>query len=148
MAENDDYPPGIAETERRALDRRIVEELREHGYVRPPWQFMDEHPYSIGWRMGGGESHLLMFSAWWSRLAPDEPSRVAWVRRWAPTPTWLPWAARLIWPELDEEEDEPAVERLEAAGLGSVAAWQAGEQRAAELLEAELASREGESEDS
>jgi hypothetical protein len=102
---------------------------------------MDEHPFSIGWRMGGGEWHLMMFWHWWERLEQGEAGRIAWVRRWKPGPLWYPWCARLIWPELQEGEeeevrgDEEAVERLAALGIGSVQAWQEAEERALAALE-------------
>lgn len=124
------------------LDQHVARELEEYGFVRPPWQYMAEHPCSIGWRMGGGEWHLMMFGAWWERIAPDEATRVAWVRRWEPVPLWYPWCARLIWPALwedlgeDERADEKAVEKLVALGIGTVREWQEAEQKALEELEA------------
>jgi hypothetical protein len=126
------------------LEHHVTQEVQEYGYVRPPWHYMDEHPCSIGWRMGGGEWHLMMFEAWWERLAPDEATRIEWVRRWNPVPLWYPWCARLIWPgpweDIDEDEDEKAdetaVERLSALGIGSVREWQEAEQKALEALDA------------
>jgi hypothetical protein len=129
-------------SEQELLAQHVTQEIKEHSFVRPPWQYMDEHPYSLGWRMGGGEWHLMMFRAWWKGLTLDEASRLAWVRRWKPTPLWYPWCARLIWPELrrgagdDERSTERAVERLAAQGIGSVEEWQKAETKALEELDA------------
>lgn len=46
------------------IERALKEERREHGAVRLPWvAFPDPecHPMDIGWRMGAGESHMMMF---------------------------------------------------------------------------------------
>jgi hypothetical protein len=120
------------------LAQHVAQELKEHGFVRPPWQYMDEHPYSLGWRMGGGEWHLMMFWDWWESLELDESSRIAWVRRWKPTPCWYPWSARLIWPELldDVDDDTTVVEKLSTLGIGSVQEWQDAEQKVLDDLEA------------
>jgi hypothetical protein len=40
--------------------------MAKHGNVPPPSVMFDEHPYSIGWRMGSGESHQLL---WWEVVA-------------------------------------------------------------------------------
>jgi hypothetical protein len=117
------------------LAQHVSRELETHGFVRPPWQYMDEHPCCIGWRMGGGEWHLMMFWSWWESLEQGEASRIAWVRRWSPGPLWYPWCARLIWPDLEggeeeeERSDEEAVARLAALGIGSVREWQEAEER-------------------
>ncbi len=113
------------------LERYIADELAAHGAVRPPWAYANEHPFDICWRMGGGESHVMAFSAWWDRDERMLDERIAFIRRWSPPPFWFPWSAQLIWPELapaDDEDDHEAVERrsveaFEAAGLGTVAAW-------------------------
>jgi hypothetical protein len=39
--------------------------VSEHGTVPPPWVIFDEHPYSICWRMGSGESYQLLWWEWW-----------------------------------------------------------------------------------
>ena len=36
--------------------------VSKYGTVPPPWVLYNEHPYSICWRMGGGESHMML---WW-----------------------------------------------------------------------------------
>src|SRR5260370_37604482 len=39
------------------MQREIDSLVAEHGTVPPLWVMFDEHPYSICWRVGGGESH-------------------------------------------------------------------------------------------
>lgn len=129
-------------------DPYVARELAAHGFVRPPWLYdEDEHPLSAAWRMGGGESQVMAFGRWWRGLGPGEEERVAWVRRWEPPALWWPWAAGLIWPELRGESDRmTAVARLAAIGIGSVGEWMAAEQRAMDELDAEIARREAEPE--
>ena len=43
--------------------------VAEHGTVPPPWVVFDEHPYTMRWRMGDGESHKLLWYAWWEQQA-------------------------------------------------------------------------------
>lgn len=125
-------------SETEMIEQEVRREVERYGCVRPPWRFMNEHPYSIGWRMGDGEGHLMVFWAWWQSLDHTEASRIDWVRRWEPVPLWYPWCARLIWPELcdepdqDDNADERAVEKLAALGIGSVTEWSDAERRAIE----------------
>jgi hypothetical protein len=37
----------------------------QHGAVPPPWFMYDVHPHSICWRMGGGETHMMVWWTWW-----------------------------------------------------------------------------------
>jgi hypothetical protein len=34
----------------------------KHGSVPPPWVMYEEHPHSMCWRMGAGESHMMVWS--------------------------------------------------------------------------------------
>ncbi len=35
--------------------------IEEYGDVPPPWIYSpDSHPYSMEWRMGGGEDHIMV----------------------------------------------------------------------------------------
>jgi hypothetical protein len=114
-------------------ERYIADEVTAHGAVRPPWVYADAHPYDICWRMGGGESHLMAFWAWWPTVERTVDERLAFIQRWNPPPFWFPWSAGLIWPELDPEgepedgdyeaRERRLVEAFEGAGLGTVAAW-------------------------
>ena len=67
----------------------VLQELRdEHGDPLPPWlAFPDLPRFSIGWRKGRPESHLMEWTDWYSRL-PKEKRRVYRKRYRAPWPLW------------------------------------------------------------
>ncbi|UBV44113.1 hypothetical protein LAJ19_15000 (plasmid) [Deinococcus taeanensis] len=98
------------------------------GTVPPPWIVApDEHPYSAYWRMGGGESHIMVWGAWWDTQALDEAARITYFRQFPPQPRWLDWMVEAIWdlPFPDGEEDDGLLDRTpyfaqaEALGFGS-----------------------------
>jgi hypothetical protein len=97
----------------------------EYGAVPPPWViFQDEHPYSICWRMGAGQSHVMMWSAWWEGQNYDEAQRIAYFQKWPPPPCWLEWMIDAIWDLRPwESEDDfdytPYFARVESLGFGS-----------------------------
>lgn len=94
----------------------------EHGSVPPPWIVFDEHPYSICWRMGGGESHLLMWHWWWPQQGFSEQDRIDYFRRWPPPHCWLAFLIQAIWDvEYDSQTDIPDdyFDRTAALGFGS-----------------------------
>lgn len=93
-----------------------------HGTVPPPWVVYHEHPYSLFWRMGGGESHLMVWSAWWSREALTEEQRVLYFRHWPPPHCWLEFLIGALWniDTFDEQEDlAPYFERTANLGFGT-----------------------------
>src|SRR5512133_570637 len=90
----------VSDREAEWIEKRIIELAEEYGSVPPPWFiFPDTHPYDIGWRMGGGESHLMVFNNWWEQEKKnwDEAQRVEYFRRWPPPPRWLKWMIDAIW---------------------------------------------------
>ena len=112
-----------------AIERLIA----QYGAVPPPWvRFPDTHPYSICWRMGGGESHVMLFAQWWREQGFDEAARIAYFRRWPPPPRWLKWMIDVIWNVQADDEDDgtasatyaPYFARAEALGFGSRAAYE------------------------
>lgn len=126
------------------LQRSLERELLEQGRAAPlpPWQRYPTIPrYSIGWRMGGGESYLMVFWHWYERLSRDE--KLDYFREHAPIPTeWVDWVGMQL--EEDEgggeaedegggEGDGPSFdemirrsgERIVHLGLFDVEAWRA-----------------------
>jgi hypothetical protein len=111
------------------IENHIAELVSEHGSVPPPWFiFPDTHPYDICWRMGAGESHLIVFGIWWDREKKklDESQRVEYFRKWPPPPRWLTWMIDVIWEtgalELDDPESfdySPYFSRAEKLGFGT-----------------------------
>ena len=108
------------------IDQAIERLVKEYGAVPPPWQlFQDKHPYSMFWRMGAGESHLMVFSRWWADRNLEEAARIEYFRRWPPPPRWLEWTIEALWniDPWNEEEDEldyaPYFERIAKLGFGT-----------------------------
>ncbi len=114
----------------------VVETQRltaRYGTVPPPWTVApEEHPYSAYWRMGGGESHIMVWGAWWASQDWDEAARITYFRQFPPQPRWLDWMLEAIWdlPLPDDDEDEarldrtPYFARAEALGFGSQQAYE------------------------
>ena len=109
------------------MDEAIAAELGEHGAMLPPWRkYPDMHPYSIGWRMGGGEWYLMIWSRWAAGRSREE--QVAYFRGYAPIPVeWADWVAGALGFDDDEdkedEDPEPGVVRLSELGLVDLEAW-------------------------
>lgn len=71
----------------------LADEVRTHGSVRPPWiAFPGVHPFDIAWRMGAGETHVML----WGRWVEGRPARevTTAIVRHGPVPAdWSWWAA-------------------------------------------------------
>ncbi|MEN7549556.1 hypothetical protein AAG747_16655 [Rapidithrix thailandica] len=99
--------------------------IDQYGEVPPPWMYYpNAHPYSIGWRMGGGESFIMVLHEWLEQQKFTEEERIAYMRKYPPPPRWLEWAASFIWnldtvdhPDLDFT---PYFEKLEMLGFEGV----------------------------
>ncbi len=120
---------------REAARARLPGELNAQGDLVPPWaKYPTYERYTIGWRMGGGESWLGYWHLFREALPRDEATRLAYLRRHPPAP--ICWADH-VWhtlypdePEPEELEDEDAEEaRAEAMestlemDMGYVDAW-------------------------
>jgi hypothetical protein len=68
------------------MKEKIGSLVAEYGTVPPPWVVYDAHPYSICWRMDGGESHRRLWWEWWPRQGFTEDQKIAYFRRWPPPP--------------------------------------------------------------
>ncbi|WP_424951236.1 hypothetical protein [Deinococcus sp.] len=108
-----------------------------YGTVPPPWIIAPaEHPYSLYWRMGGGEAHVMVWSAWWAQQGgahtrPTEVQALDYFRDWPPPPVWLPWLIDVLWKPEDWEADEEVAAgtedyftRTEALGFGGRADYE------------------------
>ncbi|MGI4871567.1 MAG: hypothetical protein ACRYFX_10360 [Janthinobacterium lividum] len=89
--------------------------LAEYGDVPPPMRqqmlYPTAHRYSICWRMGGGETHLMAWWPWWQQQGWDVAQRLAYFQKWPPPPMWLTWVADAVWDldvDLDENEEQAA----------------------------------------
>lgn len=91
----------------------LAEHLDKRGDLAPPWErFPTYERYTIGWRMGEGESWLGMWAVFNEELAVGFEARLAYLRRHAPAPvTWAGWVWNTLYPnapEDDEEDDDRA----------------------------------------
>ncbi len=89
----------MQERMRGEIDRLVA----EYGAVPPPWVVYNEHPYNICWRMGGGESHIMVWWEWWPQQRFTEDQKIAYFRRWPPPPCWLRFLIEAIW-DVDTSE--------------------------------------------
>lgn len=96
--------------------------VAEYGTVPPPWVMFNEHPYSMRWRMGSGESHMLIWWEWWPKQSFTEDQKIEYFRQWPPPHCWLEFVIQAIW-KVDAlyEKDKlpPYFNRMEALGFGS-----------------------------
>src|SRR5258706_14094439 len=80
------------------MQPEIARLTAQHGTVPPPWiAFQDAHPYEIGWRMGAGESYLMVWREWWAQQRFDEAGRIQYFGQWPPPPRSLGWMIQLVW---------------------------------------------------
>ncbi|KFY73770.1 hypothetical protein V499_06161 [Pseudogymnoascus sp. VKM F-103] len=90
------------------IDSQISELIAEHGTVPPPYiKHPNIHPLEIFWRMGSGESYIMVYGAWWERQKPlmDETQKIEYFRQFPPPPLWLIWMIDLLWVPEDEGMD-------------------------------------------
>lgn len=87
-------------------DKNLDAQLDARGDLAPPWEkFPCLERYTIGWRMGAGESWLCYVWAFLQRLGEHPALRQAWLERHPPGPiTWADWIADV----LGEPSDDPA----------------------------------------
>ncbi len=111
----------------------IAQSVREYGVVRPPYAVeIDTHPCEMRWRMGAGESAMMVWWQWWEDQQYDEGQALLFFQKWPPPPCWLGWTADTIWNLQDEKwwPDEegthyaPYFAKLQAAGLGTWAEYE------------------------
>src|SRR3954452_7308901 len=101
------------------MAKLLHEELAQHGSVRPPWiLFPGVHPFDIAWRMGAGETHVMLWGAW--DISRSE--RIAAIQKHGAVPAdWAWWAGDMV--ELIGGEDmydipfEDVCRQLDAVGI-------------------------------
>lgn len=103
--------------EARRWDARVAAEVRDHGTVLPPWlRYPQLERYSIGWRMGYGEDHMILLGHWTASWTRDD--WLAYLRRHAPVPVdWHDWACWQLGLGDDDDEEFDREEALAALGL-------------------------------
>ena len=107
------------------LEQEAARLTEQYGAVPPPWSmFPDEHPYSICWRMGAGESYIIVWGHWWKRVPWSHEERIAYFRKWPPPPRFLECLANYLWDlktweSKGEFDYTPYFNELERLGFGS-----------------------------
>ena len=94
--------------------------LSKYGEIPPHWIiFPDSHPYSIQWRMGGGETFVMVFTTWFEDNFKTESDKVAFFLKYPPPPRWMEVMASYIWEEIPEVEFEKGeyLSKLKALGF-------------------------------
>lgn len=124
----------LSNSESEWIETQIAQLVESYSSVPPPWfMFSDMHPYDIGWRMGAGESHLMVFHVWWEQEKKklDEAQRIEYFRLWPPPPRWLTWMIDVIWDldpfEMEDPEEfdyTPYFARTEMLGFGNQAEYE------------------------
>lgn len=108
--------------------KELSKYLNDQGEIAPPWVFSAmSHPYSIQWRMGAGESYLMIYTTWFEKQFETEAARVGFFKRYPPPPRWLGWVADSIWDLEPMEEDfdyTPYLEQLASLGFAGTALYQ------------------------
>jgi hypothetical protein len=104
------------------LDAIMATEVAEHRAIRPPWvAFPGVHPFDIAWRMGAGETHLLLWWHWSQGRTRAEI--VGTITNYGDVPAdWACWAAeaaglRVVDYESEETQFDAARSRLATVGI-------------------------------
>lgn len=94
------------------MENSLYNELvSEFGFFPLPWTFMPKsHPYSIGWRMGRGESYIGVLWVYLETLSSEE--KTAYFSSQPPPPHWLLWVAEALLNVDEPDWDRSEVERL------------------------------------
>ncbi|KXX66906.1 hypothetical protein [Flammeovirga sp. SJP92] len=99
--------------------------IDQYGDVPPPWVYgPNYHPYSIGWRMGGGESHLMILWEWLSQQNFSFDDRLKYLQKYPNPPRWLQWIVEFLWDidtmDFEDEDYAPYFKKLEELGFENV----------------------------
>lgn len=87
----------------------LAEHLDARGDLAPPWEeFPTYERYTIGWRMGSGESWLGFFGLFLDKHLPtDFQTRLAFLQRHAKAPyTWSDWVYDVLYPDAPADDDD------------------------------------------
>lgn len=96
--------------------------IQKYGDVPPPWIYApNAHPYSIGWRMGGGETHIMILDEWLDQQDLSFDERVIYLKKYPAPARWYQWIIHFLWEvdsyEFTESDYIPYFEKLEQLGF-------------------------------
>lgn len=76
----------------------VTDYLEEYGDVPPPWiVFPTYHPVSMGFRMGNGETHIMIMREWLEQQKFSKEEMIEYYKKYNPPPRWLEWVSNRIW---------------------------------------------------
>lgn len=72
--------------------------IDKYGDVPPPWIFRpNSHPFSIQWRMGAGESYMMLYYTWLKNNINSKDELILFFKKYPAPPRWLGNMANTIW---------------------------------------------------
>ncbi len=91
----------------------IKETIDKFGFMPAPWVYLPNcHPYSIGWRMGGGESYMMYFFDWVDEQNWSNEEKADYFKKQDVPPAWLMWVYEVLFSIEDSDFDLPETERM------------------------------------
>ncbi|MFA8300678.1 MAG: hypothetical protein ACEPOV_10985 [Hyphomicrobiales bacterium] len=94
--------------------------IDEYGGIPPPWIYEpSSHPCSMGWRMGGGETHLDILREWLDQKNLDFNERLEYIRKYPCPPRWYEWVIDFLW-DINDDDYLPFFKKLEELGFKNV----------------------------
>jgi len=77
---------------------QLKKNIDKYGHVPPPWIFRpNSHPFSIQWRMGAGESYMMVYSTWLTNNMQSKDELIQFFKKYPAPPRWLGNVANSIW---------------------------------------------------
>ena len=95
-------------------DKFIEDTISRFGYMPAPWVYQPNcHPYSIGWRMGGGESYMMCIFQWLRLQNWSIEEKADFFKKQEVPPAWLLWVYEALFSVEESEYDKDEIERIE-----------------------------------
>jgi len=105
------------------------EYIKKYGDIPPPWIYCPTcHPYSIGWRMGDGETHITILSEWLEEQKLSFEDKIMYLKKYPAPPRWYAWITDFLW-EIDDthfeiQDYQPYFEKLEKLGFDNLSSFE------------------------
>lgn len=98
--------------------------IEEYGDVPPPWVYEpNSHPYSMCWRMGGGETHNMILNEWLDQKAFNFDDRLTFLQKHPAPARWYQWIIQFLWDvdsyEFEDADYIPYFQKLEKLGFNN-----------------------------
>lgn len=71
--------------------------IEKYGDIPPPWVYASNfHPLSMGWRMGGGETHMMILHEWLEQKNLSFGERISYLKKYPFPPRWCEWVIHFL----------------------------------------------------